>query len=447
MTAQAVPMSSAVVRLRALDHVQSLLFDAPLAAYRPRIEQVVQVFRAKQAGGGDESTVTVQADAFGAPPSTADDIEVTDGIAVVPVRGTFTRRATWMSSMSGLTSYEQVTELIQQVAARSDVRGLVLAIDSPGGSVMGLQEAGDALAALEKPVYVVADGFTASAAYWLAVRAADRGGFFASPSAVVGSIGVYAVRLDASKADKDAGLAYTFVTAGNRKGDGDPHKPLTAAERDSLQARVDRVAQEFFAVVGRARRLDPDAIAALDGEAFDGREAVDLGLADTVGTVADAVAALRASLNKERRAALGLAADAQKEAPMATEKVDDEKGTEQPATDARVTPISDDPKIKAEIDRAAAQAALEAQEIVALCTHFGAASRATEFLAAKKSRAEVFEALQGALAQRDEATATNGAHGAGSEPAATRLDPGAYEELRRKAVLDANARRQAPLIA
>jgi ClpP class serine protease len=119
--------------------------------------------------------------------------------------------------------------------------------------VAGVTEAASAIAQIAKPVYAVADYQATSAAYWLAAQA-DR--LFVPPTGMVGSIGVYAVRIDATKADQQAGLAYDFIASGARKGDGDPHKPVTKAELQDLQRMVDDSFAMFAGAVATARGLD-----------------------------------------------------------------------------------------------------------------------------------------------------------------------------------------------
>lgn len=280
------------VRLTHYARLQSLLYDQPLACSPARIEQVVQTIGPRLMGlaSKDESTLDVSADLWGSDMPLPEDVAVSaEGVAVVPIRGTFTPRAGAYDALSGMVSYEQTVELVNAVAADTRVKGLVLAIDSPGGAVVGVTEAAAAIAAIDKPVYVVADHQATSAAYWLGAQA-DK--LFVPATGVVGSIGVCAVRLDATAADKEAGLAYTFVRSGERKGDGSPHKPLTKGEHADLQRIVDQSAALFFEAIADARGLTVEAVAAMEGAAFIGADAVARGLADQVGTVADAVAAM-----------------------------------------------------------------------------------------------------------------------------------------------------------
>ena len=370
MTKRALRVASGDVQRLAYDHVAKLVFGVPLAVTEDRARQVLQAVGLRLVTGED-AAVELAGDVFGgrACPA-ADEVPVTaDGVAVVHLGGTFTPKRGGMDALSGLLSYEEASALLEAVAAKPNVRGLVLAIDSPGGSVMGCQEAADVVAAItkKKPVYAVADHVAASAAYWLASQA-DR--IFVSSLGVVGSVGVIAIRLDATAADKEAGLAYTFVTSGERKADGYPHKALSKGERDALQERVDQAAALMFAAIAKGRRMQPDAVAALEAGIFAGEAGVTAGLADQVGTVADAVAAMTKKLNGPRASLGGTAAEGRT----------DMSDTTQPPVAAeaqpdKVTAIT--PEVQKQLDAARKEgetaALARAKDIRDVCALFGKA--------------------------------------------------------------------------
>jgi signal peptide peptidase SppA len=373
--------SLAQARTAQLLRVQALLFGVPLAATRSRIEQVVDAIGPRLLGQSRAADTAIEVPDYGIP--TIDQIEVLDGVAIVPLCGTFAPRAGAYDAMSGMVSYEDAVALLQAVDQRTDVRGLVLAIDSPGGAVAGVTEAAQAIAQIGKPVYAVADYQATSAAYWLASQA-DR--LYVPPTGMVGSIGVYAVRIDATKADAQMGVGYDFIASGARKGDGDPHKPVSAAELADLQRMVDDSFALFAGSVAKARGLDVAAIRALEGAVLQGADAIAQGLADQLGTVGDAVAAMQAQLarsdQRRRRMTPSYAAAVvpqSKEAAMSTD-------TKFVATEAAALPSNvvaiDEKKIRDEAT-AQATAAMQArtEDIVGLCALARCPERATAFLA------------------------------------------------------------------
>lgn len=137
------------------------------------------------------------------------------GVAVVPVLGPLVARGDWLSDLFGAVAYG---EFVAAIAAAMDdpaVGAVLMEIDSPGGEVAGLFDTVDMLRALKegsgKPLHAVASEAALSAAYAIA-SAADR--LVVTRTAEVGSVGVLAVHVDESGADRQAGLAWSYVFAG-----------------------------------------------------------------------------------------------------------------------------------------------------------------------------------------------------------------------------------------
>jgi ClpP class serine protease len=87
-------------------------------------------------------------------------------------------------------------------------------------------------------------------------------------TAEIGSIGVVAVHVDESAADARAGLAWSFVHAGERKVDGNSHEPLSSRARADIQADVDFLYERFVNLAARNRRLSPEAVRATEAGVF-----------------------------------------------------------------------------------------------------------------------------------------------------------------------------------
>jgi len=128
---------------------------------------------------------------------------------------------------------------IESVVMKSETKLLVLWLDSPGGTVQNTKLLAHGLEVLKakynKPIWVYSEYMLASGAYWVACGADS---IFASPVSLVGSIGVYIVRIDATSQDSMIGLRYYFFTSGARKMEGSPHTPLTIEEWMSLSNAV-----------------------------------------------------------------------------------------------------------------------------------------------------------------------------------------------------------------
>lgn len=253
--------------------------------------------------------------------------QIISGAAVIPVFGTLIQRGSWLSSMSGLTSYGWIREEVAAAADDSNVSAIVLEIDSPGGEVSGAFDLADFIRATReqsgKPIVAVANEAAFSAAYLIAA-ACDR--IVLPRTAGVGSIGVIALHCDMSAADKMAGLKVTAVYAGERKNDFTPHAPLSTEARAALQTEIDRVYGLFAGTVARFRGIAETAVRATEAGLLFADDAVDAGLADQIGTLDDAIASLATGAANPTTPNRGGPAMAQKPAdPKLSAKAEDDK--------------------------------------------------------------------------------------------------------------------------
>jgi signal peptide peptidase SppA len=225
-------------------------------------------------------------------------------IAVLPIYGIVSHRMHLMRNVSSSgTSTEAVAAAFRQVVRDPDVGAVVLDVDSPGGSVFGVQELADEIHAARgtKPVVAVASSVAASAAYWIASQADE---LVVTPSGEVGSIGVIAAHDDVSKAAETKGVKRTFITAGRHKAEGNPFEPLSDEARAYIQASVDRYYDAFVRSVARGRKV---SLTKARGEEFgEGRmlgaaDAVEVGMADSVGTLQQTIDRLQAKLARPSR--------------------------------------------------------------------------------------------------------------------------------------------------
>ena len=143
------------------------------------------------------------------------------GTAVLPLYGVLTPRREYFSG----TALNEFQGWLNEALRSTAVDRIVIDIDSPGGSVSGVTEAAAAIrkAKAFKPVVAVANSMAASAAYWIASQASE---FVATPSGEVGSIGVFAMHQDISKALSQFGVQVTLISAGKYKVEGNPFEPL-----------------------------------------------------------------------------------------------------------------------------------------------------------------------------------------------------------------------------
>ena len=171
-------------------------------------------------------------------------------------------------------------------------KGVVLLINSPGGSPVQAGIIADEIKRLrakhDKPVYAVVEESCASAAYYIAA-ATDQ--IFVDKASLVGSIGVLMDGFGFTGLMDKLGVERRLMTAGANKGFLDPFSPMTDTQRVHAQAMLDQIHAQFIGVVkaGRGDRLKLDTPGLFSGLFWTGQQAVDLGLADHLGTI-DSVA-------------------------------------------------------------------------------------------------------------------------------------------------------------
>ena len=229
-----------------------------------------------------------------------------EGIVVVPVTGVISPRAHDVEGIStgGGMSAEGFAAVMRQLAADPNIKGIVLDVDSPGGNVAGVPEAVEAIreARAAKPVTAVAHHWAASAAYWLA-SAADE--LVVTPSGEVGSIGVYVYHEDISKRLDMLGVTPTLIKAGSNKAEGHPAFPLSEEAAAHVQARVDDYYGMFVKDVAKGRRVPVSTVREQfgGGRMVGAQEAVRLGMADRVGSLADTIKRMQRTTAKAGRTA------------------------------------------------------------------------------------------------------------------------------------------------
>ena len=182
-----------------------------------------------------------------------------------------------------ITDDRKLVEAVTALAKDDSVRALIVAVDSPGGSVAGGEALHDAIArvAAAKPVVTVMRGTAASAGYMISVPAAR---IFARQSTLTGSIGVILETGEVSGLLAKLGVNATALVSGPLKGQPSFTEPLSPAGRVVLQGLVGDLYEQFVAIVAGGRHMDPARVRELaDGRAYTGRQALALGLVDEIG--------------------------------------------------------------------------------------------------------------------------------------------------------------------
>jgi capsid assembly protease len=272
------------------DHVLAWALEFPWAVTPTHRQVIAQVLARSVAGlPVDAETLTAAASSRATLPKPKRG----GGLAVIPIHGTIAPRINMLSDISGGATFEDLEGQLAAAIADPDVQTILLDVNSPGGSVAGATEFARAMlkARAQKPVVAVAHHLMASAAYWVASCATE---VVATPSATVGSIGVFALHEDLSAALEAMGIKQTVISAGKYKAEGVAEGPMSDEMQAHLKARVDLYYSRFVADVALGRGVRAEMVRRDFGEGrtVDADAAREAGMVDRVATLGDTVARL-----------------------------------------------------------------------------------------------------------------------------------------------------------
>ena len=184
-----------------------------------------------------------------------------NNIAVLPFYGVVTQRGNMMDDVSGpgAASTQKFSSALRQAIADPSVGAILIDIDSPGGSVYGVEELANEIIAsrAQKPIIGLANSLAASAAYWVGASCSELN---TTPGGEVGSIGVWQAHEDWSKALDEAGIKTTLISAGKFKTEGNPYEPLGQDAQDFMQSRVDDYMAAFTKNVAKGRGVSVEVV-------------------------------------------------------------------------------------------------------------------------------------------------------------------------------------------
>ncbi|HEY8251860.1 MAG TPA: S49 family peptidase [Burkholderiales bacterium] len=204
------------------------------------------------------------------------------------------KKHTAMVEVSGLiapgtdASAEKITTALQAAFKDKNTQGVIVRINSPGGSPVQAQTIYDEMKRLrskypEIPLYAVVEDVCASGGYFVAVGA-DR--IYVGKASIVGSIGVLMNGFGFTGLMDKLGIERRLITAGENKGMLDPFSPLDDKDKQHIKTLMGDIHQQFIGVVreGRGKRLK-EGPEIFSGLIWTGQKSVDLGLADGFGSL------------------------------------------------------------------------------------------------------------------------------------------------------------------
>lgn len=226
-------------------------------------------------------------------------LRVRDDVAIIDFTGPMFKKANMFQAMSGATSYTSLALALNEALDERKYAGVIGLFDTPGGAVNGCDELGSMIfdARGRKPMIAVVSGQACSAGYWLAT-AFDK--VVLSEASEVGSIGVILGLTDTKEADAKAGrrsIEFISSKAPNKRPNYD-----TDEGKAVYQRRADNLGELFIATVAKHRGVSAETVAKEFGAGGVeiGARAVELKMADEIGTFETAFKQLTKSGNSRR---------------------------------------------------------------------------------------------------------------------------------------------------
>lgn len=217
-------------------------------------------------------------------------------IAVLYASGDITE-----SGKDGIASDRLVPEILE-LAENDDIDGLILRVNSGGGSAFASEQIWEALGEFKemtgKPFYVSMSDYAASGGYYISCGA-DK--IYAEPVTITGSIGIFGLIPNIRGLVTDKLGVTTYPISTNPAGaQPDIFAPMTESQRAGMQSYVDRGYELFVKRVASGRKKSVDQIKAIaEGRVWDGREALRIGLVDKLGGLDTALADMAKELGVE----------------------------------------------------------------------------------------------------------------------------------------------------
>jgi len=239
-----------------------------------------------------------------------DRYEIRDGVAIIPVYGVLARRMNMIIAFSGGTSLELLRRDIADALINPEVSGILLDIDSPGGTIDGTKETADLIfnSRSQKPIVAYAESLMASAALWIGTAAET---VVISETAMAGSIGIAITHYDYSVQDAQRGIKRTVISAGKYKRIASDEKPLSKEGKAYLQDITDTYYSLFINAVALNRNTEIETVLEdmADGRDFIGQQALEAGLVDRIGNMEEALKLVKLQINGENTGNINIQED------------------------------------------------------------------------------------------------------------------------------------------
>lgn len=213
------------------------------------------------------------------------EFELGDTIALIPIKGEITSEDCAIGSCA---NYVEFGKMFKDAEKDTDVKAIVLDIDSPGGGVFASREMAKIVKNSKKPVVAYIGEVGASGAYYTA-SAADE--IVANEYSMTGSIGVETIMIGYRGLLDKLGINVTTIKKPENKDLGSPYRYMNESDKKEMQDIVDRIYDDFVSEVAENRNIPKEKVIEISEKKsiYFGSEAKENGLIDEIGTKEDAI--------------------------------------------------------------------------------------------------------------------------------------------------------------
>ena len=190
-----------------------------------------------------------------------------------------------------ITNSKKAVDELNYFNRKSNISAIVVRLETPGGGVAASQEIYEKVRKIskfsDKPIIASMGGVAASGGYYIALGADT---IMANPGTATGSIGVIMSYPIIGEMIDKMGIQYETIKSGSLKDSGSPFRNITSEERKYFQGLIDDLHGQFLSVLAKERNIPMDqAVELANGQVYSGKQAVENGLIDMLGTFEDAV--------------------------------------------------------------------------------------------------------------------------------------------------------------
>lgn len=225
------------------------------------------------------------------------NVDAPHKIAIVNVEG----EIVWGESDESSAGSDDIVKLLNQAKDDETVEGVILRVNSPGGSAVGselIRQAVEDLQKSGKPVVASMGGMAASGGYWISATA-DK--IIAAPTTLTGSIGIFGLAVSFEKTAKKIGISQDGITT-SPLAETSELKTLPKEQAELIQISIENGYDKFLDLVAQGRKMSKSEVDKIaQGQVWLGESAFEKGLVDQLGDFDDAYMALKDLINQQRQ--------------------------------------------------------------------------------------------------------------------------------------------------